>query len=169
MNFNRLLSLLIALTLILGAFAGCAKSEPPSCRKILGAIMDAEVGLPAGKIYDMRAADGEDEYLSDALLCALYGEGGKPVARDSWIDCALFLSVTEHPCELAVFYCDSHDAAIDTARILSARLDAIKSSKNPQAYAHLFDAASVTVCGNFVLMIISSDTQNALKIAKKLI
>jgi len=160
------LFLALFLAFSLGA---CGGRERATCREVLGAMIEGEVGLPAGSIYDMRAAEGSGEYLPSSLLYALYGEGGKPPVADDWLDCALFLSLSEHPCELAVLYCNSHDAAIDTARLLNTRLDVIRVTKGKPEHAAMLDSARVTVNGNFVLMIISSDTENAQKLAQKVI
>ena len=147
--------------LIIFLLTSCTKSNLTPCREILGALVDAEVGLPAGKIYDMRATEGEDEYLSKSLLCALFGNGNMPTVRGAWIDCALFLSLGSHPCEFAVFLCNSHDAAQDTARLLCSRIDSVKTLKGGGEYAHILDGARVCIIKNYVVLLISSDSTAA--------
>ena len=153
--------------LIIFLLTSCTKSNLTPCREILGALVDAEVDLPAGKIYDMRAAEGDAEYLSDSLLSALYGNGKLPPVASSWVDCALFLSLGSHPCEFAVFLCDSHDAAQDTARILCSRLDSIKTLKRGGEYGALLDGARVCIVKNYVVLLISSDAETAEKTVRK--
>ena len=155
--------------LLLFPLSSCAASSTPDCREILTAMTDAEIGLPAGKTYSLRAKKGDDEYLSEHLLNSLYGDGERPVMADGWIDIAIFLSLSDHPCEFAVFLCDSKDTATDTARMLCRRLDAIRTTKSEGEYARLTENATVTVIGNYALLIISSDTENAIKSASKII
>ena len=132
-------------------------------------MMENEVGLPAGKIYLMHANEGDENYLSNYLICALYGDGEDPVMADGWLDLAIFLPSSAHPCEFAVILCDSEDTATDTARLLCRRLDAIRTAKGAGEYAKLTENATVTVIGNYALLIISSDTENAIKSASKII
>ena len=131
--------------------------------------MQAEIGLPAGKTYSARAPEGDGEYISEHLINSLYGNGKKPVMADGWIDIAIFLPSSAHPCEFAVILCDSEDTATDTARLLCRRLDAIRTAKGAGEYAKLTENATVTVIGNYALLIISSDTENAIKSASKII
>jgi len=127
----------------------------------------AEVGLPAGRIYSLDSED--DGYLSDSLIKGLYGNGSLPAIAQSWIDCAVFISTLGHPCELAVVYCTDRNAAEDTARLFGSRLNSLRALKSDEQYGNMLDLAQISIRGNFVLMIISSDPDNALKIAKKLI
>lgn len=163
---NKLLFVIILIFICITASSCSARVYAP-CREILGALVDAEVGLPAGKIYDMKAPAGDGEFLSDSLLGALYGNGGLPPVAESWLDCALFLSFSEHPCEFAVFLCDSRDAAVDTARILCSRLDSIKTLKGGGEYQALLDSARVCIMKNYVVLIISSDADAAQKTASR--
>ncbi len=168
-KFRFLLALGLALALL---FVTCSCSEKiyPSCRDILAAMTSSEAGLPAGRLYSAMAEAGESEFLDDSLLAALYGGGSLPAVSEDWLDCAVFLPSSSHPCELAVFLCSSHDAASDTARLLCSRLRSLKNAKSTcEEFSLMLESASVTICGNFVLFIVSSDTQNSLKIAKSLI
>ena len=151
------------------SFVACGRQENTSCREILHAMTEAEIGLPSGKVYSMKAARGDDEYLSEHLINSLYGDGSTPVMADGWLDLALFLSSSAHPCEMAVFLCNSRNTANDTARMLCRRLDVIRHTKSDCELSCYFDSASVTVKGNYVLLVISSDTENILKVASKAI
>ena len=165
------MKVLAAFFIVLSLFSisSCTRSENPDCRDILSAIISSEIGLPSGKIYSARAEVGEEEYLSDHLVNSLYGNGKEPVMADGWIDIAIFLPSSAHPCEFAVILCDSEDTATDTARMLCRRLDSIRTAKGSEENAHLIKGATVTVLGNYALLIISSDTQNAIKSASKII
>ncbi|MBE6584789.1 MAG: hypothetical protein E7649_07465 [Ruminococcaceae bacterium] len=167
MKFMRLPIVALLLPLIVITLCSCGNKKLVTCREVIASLTESEVGLPAGKVYDMRADEGNDEHLAASLLCALYGNGGKPTAADSWVDCAIFLSATEHPCEFAVFLCDSRDSAIDTARALSMRLDTVRLTKKAPQYCQMLESARVTIIKNYVVLIISSDAENALKTAKK--
>ena len=155
--------------IILLLLPSCAQKEPIPCREILDKLTDAEIGLPAGQIYDLVAPEGEEEYLEERLINSLFGEGASPPMRSGWLDLALFLPTSSHPCEFAIFLCDTPDTATDTARLLCRRLDIVKTSKKGDTNALILDSATVTIIGNYVLLIISSDTQNAIKIAANLI
>lgn len=163
---RRIITLILALMLLLAAVS-CGKSTPPiPCREILLAMADAEPSLPAGRFYSLSAAEGESEYLSDSLLRALYGEHG---AVEGWLDCALYLSVSERPCELAVILCRDHDTASDTARLFGARLGAIRITVTDPDYGRIVTDAKVTVLGNYVLFLVSSDSEAVLQAAKDVI
>lgn len=163
------ITLFVILLLLFSLLPSCAHSQNPDCREILGEMTQAEIGLPAGKIYSMRADEGDEEYISDHLINSLYGDGKLPVMADGWLDLAVFLPSSAHPCEFAVILCDSEDTATDTARLLCRRLDVIRTAKSDEKYASYLDSATVTVMRNYVLFIISSDTENALRSASKII
>lgn len=160
---------LILTLFVIFALSACTEREKPSCREILGEIMLSEVGLPAGKVYSMSAPYGDSEHLPENLIARLFGEGTTPPASSGWLDLALFLPTSAHPCEFAVILCDSEDTATDTARLLCRRLDAIRTAKGNGEYSQMTENATVTVIGNYALLVISSDTQNALRTALKII
>ena len=164
---KKILSFLIILFIL--ALPSCAERNIPSCREVLGEIIAAEVGIPAGKVYSFTPPEGDSEHPPDSLIAVLYGNGEKPVMAGGWLDVAFFLPSSSHPCELAVFLCDSEDTAIDTARMLCCRLDTLRIAKGAEEYAHYLDKANVTVIRNYVLFLVSSDTENALKVASKII
>ncbi len=147
----------------------CAKSEPIPCRELLEGMIDAEIGLPAGRIYDMRAKEGEDEHLPERVINSLFGDGDIPILRSCWLDAALFLSIGTEPCELAVILCDSPEGAADTARMLLRRLDLIRMTFSDGKHSSRLDEAGVTVISNYALLVISSDGESAIKAVKALI
>ncbi|MBQ4091359.1 MAG: hypothetical protein IJC64_03475 [Clostridia bacterium] len=162
--------LALAIIFLLLPLPSCAKKQAPSCREVLTALIDAEgQALPAGRIYDMRAGEDGAERLPDSLLPALLGEGKMPAVSNAWLDCAMFLSVTEHPCELIIFLCTSRDAATDTARLLCSRLDAIKVSKSSEKYSDMLSAARVGIYKNYAFLIISRDPAAAQKTLEKIL
>lgn len=162
--------LALAIIFLLLPLPSCAKKQAPSCREVLNAMMQAEgQALPAGRIYDMRADEDSAERLPDSLLPALLGEGRSPAVSDAWLDSAMFLSVTEHPCELMILLCSSNDAAIDTARLLCSRLDAIKVSKTSEKYADMISAARVGIYKNYAFLIISRDPAAVQKALEKML
>ncbi len=157
--------LLLVLIICLNLVCSC-KEELLPCKEILERMINAETELTAGKIYDLSAAVGDERFISDDMLCALYGDIGVNKIKDSWIDGALFLSLTDSPCEFAVFYCDSRDTATDTAALLCSRLSSIRTAKAQDKYKPMLSSAKVTVCGNYAFLIISRDCDNALKVAE---
>lgn len=162
-------SILILLMILIFILPSCSSHETTDCRIVLERLMTAEIGLPAGKVYCMAAQRGDDEYLPQNLINSLYGGGSRPVMADGWIDLAVYLSTTPHPCELAVFLCDKEETARDTATMLCSRIDAIRTSKSSQEYSPLLDSATVTVIRNYVLLVVSSDVEGAITEAAKAI
>ena len=159
----------ILIILLIFTLPSCTKQERPTCREILGSLVTVEIGLPAGRIYSMTAPEGNSEYLSEHLVNVLYGDGERPVMADGWLDLALFLPTSSHPCEFAVILCDTPDTATDTARLLCRRLDTIRTVKGEGEFSSMIENATVAVIGNFALLIISSDTETAIKSASKII
>ena len=166
---KRTFALFLCIMLCLSALPSCAKHENPTCRNILSAMIEIEINIPAGKIYNLRASRGDDEYLEERVINSLFGDGSSPPVREGWLDLALFLPVSAHPCELAVFLCDTPDTAGDTARLLCRRLDVIKSTRKAPEYSAMLNSATVTVIGNYVLLIISEDPALALRAAVDMI
>lgn len=161
-------ALLLSLLLTLSLLCSCGqKEENSSCLSVLEAMTGAEIGLPAGKVYSL--SENKENHLSESLISSLYGNGALPAIAKEWLDCALFVSTLAHPCEFAVVYCADRNTAEDTAKLFAARLNSLKSLKPDDNYGNMLDSARIAICGNFVLMIVSSDSENALKIAKKLI
>ena len=162
---KRPAALFLAIFLLFCSFSSCSpKGKAVSCRNILEEITKNEIGLPAGKLYFRNAEKGDEEYLPDSLIGALFGGGSFPSIAEKWIDVALFLSLNDHPCEIAVILCRDRDTAHDTAKVLSERLAAIRLTKFSPEYSTILQNAIVTIVDNYALLIISSDSQNALKI-----
>ena len=160
-------ALFFALIIFIVSLPSCSSVDDPSCREIVGELTKAEIGLPAGRFYTLSADKGDPEYASRSLISSLFGGGRYPKLADSWIDLALFLSTGSHPCEFAVILCRDRDVAHDTATLLNSRLASIKLCKTDEQYKAYLQNASVTLVGNYALLIISSDTQNALKVFMK--
>ena len=158
----------LSLFIFICSLPSCSpQKEIPSCREMLLEVTHAEIGLPAGKFYSSKAQKGDSEYLSSTLIASLFGGGSYPAVAEDWIEVALYLSVGNHPCEFAVILCQNRDAAHDTAKLFCSRLSAIKITKNSAEYENMITNAKVAVSGNFALLIISSDPENALKIIQK--
>ena len=156
--------------LLLFSLTSCAyQEEKISCREIILTLTESEISLPAGKIYDGSAREGDEEYLPDSMIAALLGGGSMPEIAEGWLDCAFFLPLADHPCEFAVIFCKDSDTALDTAKLLSAHLNYVKLIKSSEQHQAYFSGALVTVVGNYAILIISSDSETALKQVKKLI
>ncbi len=159
--------LFFCILLICASFSACSDKKAVPCREIIEALTGAEIGLPAGKIYDVNAPEGDGEYLDERLISSLFGEGSPPPMRQGWLDIALFLPTSSHPCEFAAILCDSPDTATDTARLLCRRLDLIRSAKSDGDSSDMLDSAIVTIIGNYAILIISSDAENSIKAVTK--
>ena len=140
--------------------------KSPICHDVVAAICDGEISLPAGKIYYMGAAEGEDGYISENMLSAVFGGGKTLEIFKLWDDIALFLPSSDHPCEIIAIHCTSVRDTSDTALLLSSRISDVSNSKASK-HPEYFDSCGVYVIKNYVFMIISSDTENAVSIAKQ--
>ncbi len=147
--------------------SSCEKNMP-STEKILSSLIQNEINLPSGQVYLSKSPKGEDSYVTDSLISSLYGGGSMPPEHNDWIEFAIFLS-SSHPCEFAVFLCDSAQAALDTSKTLCSRLTALKNFWEGSQYSSYTDNAEVIISGNFCVLIISSDTVAAKKTLKSLI
>ena len=166
---KRAAAVFFAFLSLVFCLSSCADQKSDSnttCRDILSAMLECEVALPAGKIYCATAPFGSEEYLSDSTLSSIIGNGKMPEICKSWLDCAFFLAIKDHPCELAVIYCQNRDAAMDTAKLLTSRLASSKLLKDESSY---FENAKVTVIGNYALLIVSSDPDATLHVLKEVI
>lgn len=167
---KRTAALFLTFFILLLTLCSCrTTSSDASCQEVLRAMTNAEISLPAGKYYGLSAPEGDEKYLSDDLISSLFGGGSYPKIAEDWIDCALYLSYGKSPCEFAVILCQSRDVAHDTAALLQARLSAIRLTKSSPEYAQMLENASITLIGNYALLIISSDTETALREAKRAI
>ena len=167
---KRTAALFLTVFFLLFSLASCsADSQNASCRDVLSAMTQAEISLPSGRYCSLSADENSSEHLTKNLISALFGNGSYPSAADGWIDCALYLSLSENPIEFAVILCKNRDVARDTAELLTARLTAIKHTKTAPQYTEMLEEASVTLIGNYAFLIISSDTESALRAAKKAI
>jgi hypothetical protein len=128
---TRKAALFFALILLILTVPSCSASPYPSCRSILTSMAGAEAQLPAGRFCCFDAEQGEKEYLSPTLLSAWLGT---PAPSEGWLDCALYLSLREKPCELAAVLCESRDAAEDTAKLFSARWHTILAETAANVY-----------------------------------
>lgn len=162
---NRFFIIILAALVIF--LSSCRKQETkfPICYEIVSAISKSESQLPAGKIYYKNARKGEDGYISQNMLSAVFGGGKELEIFALWDDIALFLPSSEHPCEFIVIHCASFADTTDTALLLSSRLSSLKDSKGDK-YPEYFSDSEVYIVKNYVIMIISSDFQNTLSIAR---
>lgn len=162
---KRLISFLLLIFLLP---VGCAQKHP-SAEQILCALTQNEIGLPAGQIYLASAPPDQAAYLSPELISAMYAGGELPWQLSLCEDYGIFLSSAQHPCEFAVFLCYSRSDTDLLSAMCHARLDALRAHYKGTAYAHYTDSALVVVVGRYVLLLVSCDPENALKVARQVI
>lgn len=173
----------VLLGLILGMMllsAACARSDATPAQ-VLDALTKAEIGLPAGQVYLASAPEDDAAYLSPDLMAALYGQGELPWQLSLIEDYGLFLSTAQHPCEFAVFRTYARSDTDEVAAMCHARLDTLRAhykaaqaatqsaAQYAEPYAHYVRDARVVVIGKYVLLIVSSDADHALRTAKGVI
>ena len=139
--FCAAISLCLALSLIIPLASCVYSNEIVPCIDVLNALTEAEIGLPAGKIYSASAGEGEEGYISDSLLNSLFG-GDMNTLIDGWLDYAFFLPSGNHPCEFIVILCDTPTTAKDTARLLSRRLNTLRTAN--KASGNSIDSTTAT-------------------------
>ena len=161
----RVLLLVLSILLLL---CSCAK-EQATAAQVLDALVKAEIGLPAGQIYLSAAPEDDASYLSPDLVAALYGEGELPWQLSLLEDYGLFLSTAQHPCEFAVFRVRARSDTDDVAAMCLSRLDALRIHYKDTQYASYTQNARVVVIGKYVLLLISSDTEHALRAAQRVL
>ena len=164
---KKIISGLIAVIIIF--LSACGVRDTTTAAAIVKGLTDAEIGLPAGKIYSTAADEMDEEYISDSLLSTLFGSASMPTVSSDWRECAMFLPLSNHPCEFIVIHCASGDAAEDTASLLSLRLISIKKAKGGEGANDLLDSSCVTVYKNYACLIISSDPIAAEKLIRSMI
>ena len=148
---------------------GCAPSSPAP-EQVLCALTDAEIGLPTGQLYLSRAEAHEATYLSDGMISTLYGNGELPWQLSLVEDYGIFLSSAQHPCEFAAFLCYSRSDTDLVATMCHARLDALRAHYKGTDYdASYTQNARVAVIGRYVLLIVSSDAEHALRAARRVL
>lgn len=167
----RKISFFIVISILLCSLNSCALREKEyiPCLDILTAMIEGEIGLPAGKHYSYEYDEGEEGYISDSLCAALFGNGSYPEEAEGWLDMAFFIPTASHPCEFTVIYCNSPDSCEDTASLLCRRLGILRSAWEDDPLKKYVDNAAVCIIGNYVLLIVSSDTPTAQKIASEAI
>ena len=161
----RVLLLVLSILLLLCA---CAK-EQATAAQVLDALVKAEIGLPAGQIYLSAAPEDDASYLSPDLVAALYGEGELPWQLSLLEDYGLFLSTAQHPCEFAVFRVRARSDTDNVAAMCLSRLDALRIHYKDTQYASYTQSARVVVIGKYVLLLISSDPDHALRAAQRVL
>ena len=164
---RRLVCTLLSVWLICH-FCACARTEA-SVAEVLDAMIEAEIGLPAGQVYLASSPKESEAYLAPDLMAALYGEGEPPWQLALVEDYGIFLSTAQHPCEFAVFRTYARSDTDDVAAMCCARLDALRIHYKNTQYAAYLEQARVVVNGKYVLLLISSDPDHALRAAQRVL
>lgn len=122
-----------------------------------------EAMLPAGQKYLLSEPLKKGwKKLSQEHLATLFRSTTFPPALENVTQGALYLSFS-HPFEIAVFACASRADCDAVAQLCLGRLEAVRSYWRESEYAEVCNSGSVTVCGNYVLMVISSSPEDAVK------
>ena len=155
-----ILSMLLPLT-------ACAPSAPLPCDAVLSAMLAFAESHPAGKIYRSSAAADDEDYLSDALSRSLYGVA--LTAEGGIAEFSLYLSRSEAPFELAVLRCHSASKAAEIAALCHARIELLRHHFRGKDEEDVIALSRVLICGNTVLMVVSTDADKLLTEAKRVI
>ena len=163
---------IISFILIIPLFAmhlSCSAREI-SPAELVSLLANSEVSLPNGRILQTDAPVESDAYLSRKMLTVVYGI---PSDYDGIISAAIRLSSFSHPCEFALFLCNSSECAKDIALFCRGRIDTLTRVAAEAAefcglsieeYLQYVKNATVIISGRYVALIVSSDVKAAKKI-----
>lgn len=163
---KRIITTLLTISVIF-TLASCKKPASPA--EAVSAIVDAETGRPAGKLYRLSSSEGENGYVSDLMIADVYGFDRSLKGLE---DGAIWLSESFHPFEAAVFLCGDYRSAEDIALSLKNRLRTLQMNASEASafcemtdteYKSYVDRGIVIISGELVAFIISSDPEAAKK------
>lgn len=161
----RIVCLFLCLFIITASISSCKSSKEP--REIILALIEAEANNPDGQIYHLFANEWEAEYLSNEMLLSLYGfdRGMRGLSGG-----AVYLSKFKHPCEFAIFVCESTSSTEDISLYLHNRIKLLSDNAEESAklcnmsaeeYRTYISSAAVIISGRIIALIISSDIKAA--------
>lgn len=150
---RTILSLLLILALLC---TGC--SSPPSPTSLVMRLCEVEPSLPVGTLYTYQFADDAGEEITNTHLQALFGRGYLPTELDEAMCGAFYLSPT-HPFEICVFRAKSRDGAQKLASLCLSRLELLTRFWSKQGHGDYLQNACVAVCGDWVMLAVTSDAK----------
>lgn len=158
------------------SFSSCRKKEEPQCADIVEAMLSACKNPPFGILYSQKSTKGSPDYLSDSLAATLYGNGNLPPVITSTNDFSVRVSSSQIGFELAVISCQRRQDAEEIAELCQRRIDTIQAlwnsgfSFSPQTkVTDEFPPSKILIYRNYVIMALSDNCDEAVKIAKSLI
>ena len=152
----------LALLLILALLCtGCA--APPSPTALVLRLCEVEASLPVGTLYTYQFTDSVGEEISDAHVQSLFGRGCLPPELDEAMCGAFYLSPT-HPFEICVFRAKSRDGVQNLTTLCLSRLELLTRFWSEQGHADYLKNACVAVCGDWVMLAITSDEKEIKKL-----
>ena len=166
MKAAKAVCILLILSSLLSSVS-CASRAPLPCDAVLSAMLAYADAHPAGKFYRRSAAAGDEDYLSEALSRSLYGVA--LTAEGGIADFSLYLSRSEAPFELAVLRCHSASKAAEIAALCHARIELLRHYFRGKDEEDVIALSRVLICGNTVLMVVSTDADKLLTEAKRVI
>lgn len=157
---------------------GCGRVTAPASSSAVLAAMCAEPG-GAGQdiaatcaVYTRAASPYGDEYLSDTLFSALYGEAARGLLQGTdeipaaINDAAVCLSVAPVPLELAVFRCSDTRGTATAVGLCRARLETVRGAWRGTDHEAVVTEGVVTVEGSYVLLVVAPNPDRVLRAAR---
>ncbi|MBQ8005265.1 MAG: hypothetical protein IJ303_03025 [Clostridia bacterium] len=169
------LALILLFSLLL--LTACSVNKLPSAEEIVAEMLRSQSSLPIGKLYTKSSSPGAADYLSDSLLSALYGREELPDVFERAESIAIWTASGFDSCEFAVFLCKTKNDAEKIADLCLCRIDIMnhfirsntkKLSLDTQIINRI-EKAKVDIAGRYVIMVLSDDTDSAIKAAKKIV
>ena len=167
----------------------CEGRQTPSALEVMLAMTDASTDTAAGDLYLLPGAHSlietgraeerkiyarcaNRELLSAAFFGARSdGENANIDQRLQGIldDGALYLSTTASPEQYIVLHCISRGDTTDVAMLLEGRLETLRRQYRHTEWEQMVESAQILIIKKYVLLIVSSHQENALKAAEKII
>ena len=162
----RIFCIIISLLLCLSLFS-CSRTEKDT-GEILASLMEDCGPFPAGVIYTPSAEEGEEGYLSPALMEALWGEDAEE-GFSMLQDYSIYLSSFAAPYEISVFSCFSATDAMRIEELCRARADIVSVALRHTEYYGLCQSIRICRKGRNVIFLMTDHPDKAEKSAKSLI
>ena len=125
--------------------------------------------LPAGRMYDSEAGEGEETYLDPAIFTLLYGRDGWGDDREDIDRFSLFLGTSStHIYEMGIFECYDRDGANEILGLVNTRLSLLIKS-NVDADMSAVMGAQVAMFGKCVVYVVLPDNEKAMRVIERVV
>ena len=129
------------------------------------AFLQAETGVPSGRVYALQQEDSAD---SSELVALLYGNGTYPPVFEKIEDGAVYLAYS-HPYEIAVFRCKTRAATEELTKLCLDRLACLCAFWKNGEQRETTARGTVKVSGRYVFLIVGDEPEHIFSSLKSLL